>query len=354
MGSMGGHRVLIAAVAVFAVLAVSCGGDDTPPASTPPNPSDGGSHPSNGGSHPSNGGSNPSNGGSSLAAAVASSDLSVGAPQRFELGIFQGGDQGTKLVTFGTIEMRFAYLGNGGGSPAPGPRATAAYVAAPGTTTGSGPPRLSDPNDARGVYEADNVEFALPGVWQVEATAAIDELGEQTVEAVFPVRPKPALPAPGDRALRTRNLTMASTGAPPEAIDSRALDGAPVPDPELHRWTIARAIAQHRPALVIFATPTYCVSRFCGPTVDGVEQLAKEYPTKAVYIHVEIWRHFDSDLSKAVANKAAADWLYRDGDLTEPWLYLIGADGVIKDRWGPLFDLDQVGRELAALPDMKG
>jgi hypothetical protein len=39
----------------------------------------------------------------------------------------------------------------------------------------------------------------------------------------------------------------------------------------------------------------------------------------------------------------------RDNDLTEPWLYLIGANGVIKDRWGPLFDLDEVAQELAAL-----
>ena len=328
---MGRLRIAGATLAAVALLAVSCGGDDTPPAPT-----------------------GSTGGGSSLAAAVASGDLSVGSPQRFELGIFQGGDQGTKLVTFGTIRMRFAFLGNGGGSPVPGPEATATYVAAPGTATGSGPPTLSDPNDARGVYEADQVLFDRPGAWQVEASASIQGLGDQTLQAVFPVRPDPALPAPGDHALKTENLTMASTDAPPEAIDSRALDGAPVPDPELHRWTIAKAIAEHRPALVIFATPTYCQSRFCGPTVDGIEQLAKEYPTKAVYIHVEIWRHYNSDLSKAVINQAAADWLYRNGDLTEPWLYLIGADGIIKDRWGPLFDLDQVGQELAALPDMKG
>ena len=42
-------------------------------------------------------------------------------------------------------------------------------------------------------------------------------------------------------------------------------------------------------------------------------------------------------------NEGAADWLLRelpDGtpEMTEPWLYLIGADGVIADRWGPLFD----------------
>ena len=68
-----------------------------------------------------------------------------------------------------------------------------------------------------------------------------------------------------------------------------------------------------------------------------------------MFIHVEIW----NDFQKSVVNEAAADWLYRDGDLTEPWLYLIGADGVIADRWGPLFDPDEVAAALDALPPMR-
>jgi hypothetical protein len=87
----------------------------------------------------------------------------------------------------------------------------------------------------------------------------------------------------------------------------------------------------------------------CGPSTEALEQLAHRYPDRAVYIHVEIWRNYN----KSVANQAAADWLYRDGDLTEPWLYLIGADGVIQDRWGPVFDVDEVAKELRELPPMK-
>jgi hypothetical protein len=142
---------------------------------------------------------------------------------------------------------------------------------------------------------------------------------------------------------------MDSKGVPPAAIDSRALDGAPIPDPELHRWTIAKALAEHRPIVVVFATPTFCVSQFCGPVTDGVQSLAGTYANRAVFIHIEIWRNFQ----KSVVNKAAADWLYRNGDLVEPWLYVIGADGIIKDRWGPLFDMNAVAKELAQLPPMK-
>jgi hypothetical protein len=83
---------------------------------------------------------------------------------------------------------------------------------------------------------------------------------------------------------------------------------------------------------------------------DAVEQLSKRYADRAEFIHVEIWRNFN----KQVINKGAADWLYRDGSLTEPWLYLIGANGTILDRWSNLFDPQEVARELQLLPPMKG
>ncbi len=36
------------------------------------------------------------------------------------------------------------------------------------------------------------------------------------------------------------------------------------------------------------------------------------------------------------------------------WLYLIGANGRILDRWSSLFDVEEVARELQQLPPMKG
>jgi len=321
---MASRRTLIALVAGIALAAVACSGSDNPTVTTTPSGSAGGS----------------------FAAEVGSADLSVQGPQRFELGIFQSSGQGVKLVTFGTVSMRFSFLGSG--SPTQGPTATGSYIAAYGTTPSGPAPTLSDPNDARGVYWA-QVMFDQAGPWQVAATVDIQGAGSQTLTAAFSVAAKPALPAPGQPALKTDNLTIDSKGVPPSAIDSRALDGAPIPDPDLHRWTIADAIAQHRPVVVVFATPTYCQSQFCGPETDGVEALAKTYGDRAVFIHVEIWRNHD----KSIVNEAAADWLYRNGDLVEPWLYVIGSDGVIDDRWGPLFDMRTVEKELGQLPRMK-
>ena len=292
--------------------------------------------------------------GSTFAAEVASTDLAAGRQERFEIGIFSSTEErGMELLTFGQIDLAFTFLGTDGASaPAEGPSATASYVPAPTTSESDEGPVLSKPGDARGVYEAD-VRFEQAGVWTASVTADVRGGEPIALDAGFTVKSDPSLPAPGDRALMTENLTVRSKGATPVSIDSRAQSGEPIPDPALHRWTIADALRQERPVLVLFATPVYCTSQFCGPTAEALATLAETYPDKAVYIHVEIWKRLDPQTGEGEFNEAAADWLYRNGDLTEPWLYLIDGDGTIADRWGPLFDVDEVGRALSRLPNME-
>ena len=299
-------------------------------------------------SSPGGGGSpEPSGGGSSIAAEVASVDLYSGAPQRFLVGMISADN---RFVTFGQVHFAFAYTGTADAptDPQPGPEADAAYVATPATPSGGDGPRLSLPSEARGIYQAEGVTFDRAGIWQVTVTADIRGVGPQSLVSAFAVGERPALPAPGQPALPTENLTVDSKDAPIGAIDSRADTTGEIPDRNLHEWTIAQAVHEGRPALVVFATPVYCVSQFCGPVTNAVEALSKRYADRAVFIHIEIWRDFQNN----VINKAAADWLYRNGDLTEPWVYLIGPDGKILDRWGSLWDPREVARELRRFPKM--
>ncbi len=291
----------------------------------------------------------PPSGANAMQAVVASTDLYVNAPQRVLVGLpFSDGT----LVSYGTVSFAFSYTGTAASSsgPQPGPEATATYVPTPGTPDGGGSgPSETQPAQARGLYEATGVTFDKAGFWQVDVTADVAGTGTLAAQATFSVAEQPSLPAPGQPALKTDNLTLASKGVPKAAIDSRYATDGKIPDPELHRWTIAKAVDQHRPALVVFGTPVYCVSRFCGPITDLVDGLSKQYGDRAVFIHVEIWRDFQNQ----VVNKAAADWLYRNGDLTEPWVYLIGADGIILDRWSSLASEQEIAAELQQLPVMR-
>jgi hypothetical protein len=272
----------------------------------------------------------------SYSASVGSTDLYVKAPQRFQIGVFRSSDQGVQLLTSGSIDLTLSPYQGGSGTPL---RGSAHYVPAPGTEADTGTPHLSDPSTARGVYELDGT-FDAAGVWQADVGFNVDG-APVSLNTQFTVASKPALPAPGQRAIPSKNLTMASH-VDPVAIDSRAQGNTPVPDPELHQDTIAGAIAGHRAALALFSTPVYCQSQFCGPSTDALEQISKTGPKDAEYIHVEIYANYD----KHQINRAAAQWLLRNNDLTEPWLFLIAPNGTIVDRWGPLFDPGQVMAEL--------
>ena len=281
-----------------------------------------------------------------FSAQIASSWHWAGAPQRVQMGIFGNDANGLRVVTQGSIDLAFSYLGSdGSGAPEPGPSATATYVPVPGTEVSGDAPTLL--TGARGVYEAEDVVFDAAGVWRVTLDAEIDGVTRE-LTADLAVTEKSPIPAPGDRALLTENLTVDAKGTADASIDSMATGGEGIPDPELHEWTIADAVKQGRAALILFGTPAFCESQFCGPEVQELQRLAAAYPDRAVYIHIEIWKDYEGQ----VVNRAAADWLLRDGDMTEPWLYLIDADGIVADRWGSLFDATEVAAALEALPRM--
>jgi hypothetical protein len=286
---------------------------------------------------------------SGMVAVAASVDLYTGDPQRVDLGLVMPDNT---FVSFGTVDVSFSLVGDAAqASEHPGPTATAVFVPTYGTPERSSRPVVTQPNEGRGVYEATDVVFDTAGVWVAEVTADVEGLGQQTAQASFAVQEHPSVPAPGDLAQPTENLTVHSKGVPLAAIDSRAAMKGTIPDPELHEWTIARAVQEGRPALVVFATPVFCVSRFCGPVTEMVEDLSRRYDDRAVFIHVEIWKDYDQQ----VLNQAAIDWLQMpNGDLTEPWLFLIGADGTIVDRWSSMWSEREVEAELDALPPMKG
>ncbi len=83
-----------------------------------------------------------------------------------------------------------------------------------------------------------------------------------------------------------------------------------------------------------------------GPVTDLVRSLAARYGDRAAFIHVEVWRDFQGQ----ELNEAATDWLLRDGELHEPWAFLIGPDGRIAARWDDLFTEHELEAALEALP----
>ncbi len=279
-----------------------------------------------------------------LAVTVASYDLAVGPPARLLVGI-ETDDR--RLVTYGTVELRFLFAGTGeGGTLSPGPTSTGRYLPVAGSDVPDPEPTAPQAvtaSEARGVYST-HVAFDRAGFWKVEVTADVDGTTRHG-EGAFQVLDRHRLPAVGDEAPATENLTLTTPDTPRAAVDSRGASGE-IPDPELHRTTIAAALGAGRPVVAVFSTPVYCTSRFCGPVTDTVDELARRYGDRAAFVHVEVWRDFQGK----VVNKSAAEWLLRSEGLTEPWVYVVGGDRRIVARFDNVVNRSELEPVIQALP----
>ena len=171
------------------------------------------------------------------------------------------------------------------------------------------------------------VNFTYAGFWGMVVEAELKD-GTKGVSAVqFPVLEKSGIPAAGSAAIKSDNLTKK------DVSNIREIDSGTPPN-DMHDVKIKDAIGKGRPLVVVFSTPAFCTSRFCGPVNEEVETLQATYKGSVDFVHIEIWR----DFAKQQLNPTAREWLVRkDGGLSEPYIYVIGKDGVIYDRFeGPV------------------
>lgn len=316
-------RIAIALVVAGAMLA-GCAAGDTGPSGAGPSPT-------------------PAE---ELIVQAANYEVLEGETSRFIAGVLTAEQL---FVSFGSVEIEFFYLGTreGAGTAEQGPSVTATFLPIDGEGSTSDTPKAVPASEGRGVYAAE-VTLDRAGFWAAQLSAELD--GERkTGQAVFEVYEEPRYPAVGEAAPKTENLTIDTADAPTEAIDSRARDGVKLPDPELHQMTIAESVRRKEPALVVISTPVYCVSQFCGPITDMVGELQRDHADRANFIHIEVWRNFQD----TVVNKGAAEWIYRQDDLTEPWVFLIGADGVIQARWDNVATRAEIEPFLEELPKLR-
>ncbi len=78
------------------------------------------------------------------------------------------------------------------------------------------------------------------------------------------------------------------------------------------------------PIVLLFTTARFCHSRVCGPVLDQTERAEREYGDEAAFIHVDIYN--DNNPDDGVRPQVRAFHLP-----TEPWLFTIDREGVIRD-----------------------
>jgi hypothetical protein len=171
------------------------------------------------------------------------------------------------------------------------------------------------------------------GIWQVQAIA-----DNKPSVAVFQVDAKSPSPSVGGRAIASQSPTVSD----PRGVNPICTRTPPC---SMHDMTIAQAISSRKPSIVVFATPRFCTSRTCGPSVDIVQSVKKQVGAKVNFVHIEVFRNAQVALTPHGDAPTFAEWKLA----TEPWTYFIGADGVIKDRWLGAFGPDELATAVEAL-----
>ena len=137
---------------------------------------------------------------------------------------------------------------------------------------------------------------------------------------ILDVKEEPTAVAIGERAPASNTPTTATK--PAEKITT-----ARPPDTALLRYSVADSLNAGVPFVVAFATPAFCESRTCGPTVDVLEAVRKRYENEGIrFIHVEI---YEDNLPGNGFNRWVEQWQLP----TEPWVFVVDRDGIVRDRF---------------------
>jgi hypothetical protein len=180
-----------------------------------------------------------------------------------------------------------------------------------------------------GFYVA-QVDLPTPGQWTFAAVAAQGATRAVGVGAMEVVA-TPDTPAVGDKAISVKT-PVATTEQGLREIDTRD------PPDTMHYISLDKALTNGKPTVVVFATPLLCESMMCGPVTDEVYKVFKDVgASKANFIHVEEFLP-GPDLKPPPPTAENQSPGFKAWHLlTEPWVYVIDAKGVIVERFeGPV------------------
>jgi hypothetical protein len=199
--------------------------------------------------------------------------------------------------------------------------------------------------DERGIYVG-NVEFPESGRYGAEFRTSVGGGEGQAIRLTFDVQPGSSVVKVGDRAPASKTPTLADVGGDPARLST---DNDPLP--ALYETSIEEALSARQPFVVIFATPKFCQTAQCGPTLDRIKPFVDRYPS-VTFINVEPYRlelvdgtlEADLDANGQLQTAPTTDeWRL----INEPIVFVVDRDGVIRAS----FDLIFSDAELTAALD---
>ena len=192
----------------------------------------------------------------------------------------------------------------------------------------------------RGLYVVDSVTFDRPGTWLTELVVTAADGRKPAVQGMaFDVVQETAVPDIGDPVPPSRNLTLADVDSIDEICTRE-------PPDDMHDLSVAQALEESKPFVVVFSTPLFCVTRICGPVVDVVEKVQQRYGDRVNFIHIEPW---DLDLARNEGRLEPIDVSLEWNLPTEPWAFLVNEEGRVAARFEGLLAAEELEAAVQAL-----
>lgn len=176
-----------------------------------------------------------------------------------------------------------------------------------------------------------------------EAAVLTVARGDNTedIEIKFNVLASGPTPMIGASAPPTDNPTLTSQPNKKEITTDAE------PNDAFYQMSVTQALAAQKPFVIVFATPAFCTSELCGPVLNNVKEIQPEFAATTNFIHIE---PYVLDVNGGLANgqlaaaQSTIDWNLQ----TEPWIFIVGSDGKITDRFEGSASPDELRESLQA------
>jgi len=252
----------------------------------------------------------------------------------------------------GANRFVFSFLDAKTNLPAAGPDRTVsvAFIAPGETQPGTAVPAefVWAIEGSRGEYVA-RTDFPAAGDWRAIFVTQAPNGPKEAIGIQFKVLEHGTTVAVGDKAPASRTLTLADVGG-----DVRQISTDAKPDPDFYRTSVADAVAAGKPFVLVFATPAFCQSAQCGPTLDRVKKVKAAAPADVEFINVEPYQLASTDgrLQPVLDAKgqlqsvpAVDEWKI----LTEPWIFTVDGGGIVRGSFEGVASEQELGDAVKAI-----
>jgi hypothetical protein len=181
-----------------------------------------------------------------------------------------------------------------------------------------------------GLYVAD-VTFPSDGRWGTRFTATLPDGKVKTVRADYDVLATSHTPAIGAPAPSVETPTART------AAELAGVTTDTDPEPRFYTTSIADALEAGEPFVAVFATPAFCQTATCGPTLETVKAVAARYPAMT-FINVEPYVMAMQGPSlqpvlDANGRLQPAPWTTAWDLLTEPFIAVVDGKGLVRAKF---------------------